>query len=628
MDQAKRKLTAILSADVKGYSRLIGEDEEGTIRTLKAHMEVIAGFIQQYRGRIVATGGDSVLAEFVSVVDAVRCAVEIQEDLGRKNSEFPETRRIAFRIGVNLGDVVEEGDNILGDGVNIAARVQGLAEAGGICITGTVYDQIKKKLNVSYTYLGEQSVKNIEDPIRTYKVRTEPQAGSPKAVEGKKPARLGLSKAMIAILGIVVIVGAAILYQFVFRPSSSKTDVASREKMAFPLPDKPSIAVLPFVNISENPKQDPVSDGMTVEIINALSKVPEVFVIDRNSTFFYKGKATNVRQVAEDLGVQYILEGSVQRFGDTVRVTAQLIDAINGHHLWSERYNRSVKDIFALQDEITMRIVTELRVKLAEGEGARVYEKGTNNLQAYLKVVEGEHYRRQENKEANAVAIRLYREALELDPNYAVAYIELSRALTRTVLLYATTSPKETLSNAMKLAQKAVELDSSSAEALAAVSLVFLTMHQPDKAIEVGERAVRLNPNSNWALDTLAMSLNASERGEEALPLLRQAIRLNPFVPIYYVQVGNSCLQTGRYEEGIAAVKKALKLAPNNLFANIFLTCLYMYARREDEARTTAAEIQRIDPDFSLERWSKVSPWKEGPVKDRQIDALRKAGLK
>jgi adenylate cyclase len=314
--------------------------------------------------------------------------------------------------------------------------------------------------------------------------------------------------------------------------------------------------------------------------------------------------------------------------GDAVRVTAQLIDAISGHHLWSERYDRSVKDIFALQDEITMRILTELRVKLAEGEGARVYEKGTKNLQAYLKVVEGEHYRRQENKEANAVAIRLYREALELDPNYAVAYIELSRALTRTVYFGASESPKETLSNAMKLAQKAIELDSSSAEAHAAVSLVFLAMHQPDKAIEVGERAVRLKPNSNWALDTLAMSLNASWRGEEALPLLRQAIRLNPFVPIYYVQVGNACLQTGRYEEGIAAVKKALKLAPNNLFANIFLACLYMYAGREDEARAAAAEIQRIDPNFSLERWSKVSPWKEGPVKDRQIDALRKAGLK
>jgi TolB-like protein/Flp pilus assembly protein TadD len=431
---------------------------------------------------------------------------------------------------------------------------------------------------------------------------------------------------LVAMIAVIAGVAAMAIWKLHLGPASVK--VASAEKMAFPLPDRPSIAVLPFVNISKDPKQDPISDGMTEEIINALSKVPEVFVIARNSTFVYKGKTADVRQVAEDLGVQYILEGSVRMSGDTVRVTAQLIDAINGHHLWSDRYDRSVKDIFALQDEITMRILTELRVKLTHVEESRITEKGTNNLQAYLKVVEGDGYFDQQNKEANAVANRLYREALELDPKYAMAYIRLSWALSRGVSLGATDSPQETLANAMKLAQKAVELDRSSAEAHAAVSRVFLNMRQHDKAIEYGERAVRLDPNSTWALHNLAISLSASWKGEEALPLHRQAIRLNPFVANYYMMLGAACRQTGRYEEGITAEKKALRLAPNNLFANIQLVSLYMYAGREDEARAAVAEIHRIDPNYSLEKFSKFYPVKKGPERDRLIDALRKAGLK
>ena len=440
--------------------------------------------------------------------------------------------------------------------------------------------------------------------------------------------KLGQSRQFWVVLVTAIVLVAGVAAMAIWKLYTPPLQAASTEKMAFPLPDKPSIAVLPFVNISKDPKQDPITDGMTEEIINALSKVPEVFVIARNSTFVYKGKTTDVRQVAEALGVQYILEGSVRMSGDTVRVTAQLIDAINGHHLWSERYDRSVKDIFALQDEITMRILTELRVKLTHVEEARILEKGTSNLQAYLKVVEGDGYFDQQNKETNAVAMRLYREALELDPKYATAYTGLSLVLRRDVDFGASESPKEDLSNALKFAQKAVELDGSSAEAYAAVSWVLMAMRQHDKAIEYGERAVRLNPNSSLALHALAISLSSSWRGEEALPLHRQAIRLNPFVPPYYMLLGVACLQTGRYEEGIAAEKKALKLAPNNLWANIQLVSLYMYAGREDEARATVAEIHRIDPNYSLEKFSKFYPVKEGPERDRLIDALRKAGLK
>ena len=317
-----------------------------------------------------------------------------------------------FRIGVNLGDVVEEGDNILGDGVNIAARVQSLAEAGGICISGTAYDQVKKKLVLGYEYLGEQTVKNITEPVRVYRVWMEPEAAPAKLGKEKKPVGKWLSKAALAIIAVVVIAGAVILYQFALRPSPPKMEVASKEKMAFPLPDEPSIAVLPFVNMSEDPKQEFLCDGITESIITALSKVPRLFVIARNSTFTYKGKPVKVKQVSEELGVRYVLEGSVQRSGDRVRITAQLIDALTGDHLWAERYDRDLKDIFALQDEITIKILTAIRVKLTEGEqasGAEKYFRGKQGLDCYLKILEASDYLQRCNIEDNNVARRIDR---------------------------------------------------------------------------------------------------------------------------------------------------------------------------------------------------------------------------
>ncbi len=405
-------------------------------------------------------------------------------------------------------------------------------------------------------------------------------------------------------------------------------EVASEEKMAFPLPDLPSIAVLPFTNMSGDPKQEFLADGITESIITSLSKLPWLFVIARNSTFIYKRKPVTVKQVSEDLGVRYVLEGSVQRSDDRIRITAQLIDAIKGHHLWADRYDRSVKDIFALQDEITMKILTELRVTLTGGQAARVSAKGTDNLQAYLKVLEGNRHMVQYNKEANAAAIRLFQEAIELDPNHAMAYIRLSRAYTTDVYFRPGESREEKLSNAMKFAQKAIELDNSSAEAHATLSYALLTMRQHDKAIEVGERAVKLDPNSASALFSLAQCLHFSGRWEEGLPLLRQAIRLSPFVPIFYTYFGAACRETGRYEEGITALKKSLKSAPNDLFANIALASLYVYAEREDEARAAIAEIMRIDPNFSLKRLGNTQPWKESVDTSRYIEAMQKAGLK
>jgi adenylate cyclase len=625
----KRKLAAVFSADVAGYSRLMGEDEAATLTTLEAYKQVLFVLIRQHRGRVVASPGDNVLAEFASVVDAVQCGVAVQKEIEARNTELPESRRMRFRIGINLGDVIEEGDSIYGDGVNIAARLESLADPGGICISKTAFDQIESKLPLGYESLGEQSVKNISKPVGTYKVLMEPRVSVKAQPEAKPKVGARRWSVFIAVLGVlVVMVGAAAFWYFARPPTQPPVEKASRQEMAFPLPDKPSIAVMPFLNMTGEQNQDFFCDGLSESLITALSKVPQLFVIARDSTFRYKGRAGSAKQVSEELGVEYVLEGGVQRSGDRVRVTVQLIDALRGHHLWSERYDRGVQDIFDLQDEITMKILTELRVKITEGEEVRIHGKGTNNLQAYLKVLEGDGYRYQFNREANAVSKRLLQESVRLDPNYATAYIHLALTLAEEVLLGASESPAETLSSGMKMAQKAIELDDSSAEAHAALSLILLMMRQHDKAIDVGERAVKLGPNCTMALYYLAMSLNYSSRNEEALPLARQAIRLNPFHPVPYFQLGLACRETGRYEEGIAALKKCLQIAPNDVIANAVLVALYMYAGREDEARAAVAEIHRIDPNFSLEKFARGLPWKEGPRRDRYIGAMRRAELK
>jgi len=625
----KRKLAAILSADVVGYSRLMGEDEATTVRTLETYKRVISDLIHQHRGRVVDAPGDNILAEFASVVDAVQCAVAAQKEIQARNLELPENRKMQFRIGINLGDVIEEGDRLYGDGVNIAARLETLAEPGGICVSKTAFDHIESKLPLGYEYLGEQTVKNIAKPVPAYKVLMEPRVTIKASAQAKPKEGARSRSRVIALVSILILVAiAAAFWRFFLSNALLPKKKAFKQQVALSLRDKPSIAVMPFVNMSGDQSQGFFCDGLSESLITALSKVPQLFVIARDSTFRYKGKGVNAKQVSEELGVRNVLEGSVQKAGDRVRLMVQLIDGPTARQIWSERYDRSVRDIFDLQDEITMKILTELRVKLTEGETVRIQARGTNNLQAYLNVLEATGYRNQHTKETTAVAKRLLEEAVRLDPNYAMAHTDLANTTAMEVWTGASQSPQETLAKAMKEAQRAVELDNSSAEALAAVSHVFLLLHQHDKAIEVGERAVKLNPNSARALFFLAVALNHSFRPEEALPLLRQAIVLNPLFPQQYHNVGIAYRETGRYEEGIAEVKKALQLSPNYVLAHITLVTLYSYAGLEDEARAAATEVMRINPNFSLIKYAKQIPWKEGPRKERMMEALRKAGLK
>jgi adenylate cyclase len=616
----KRKLTAILSADVKGYSRLMGEDEEATVRTITAHRKVITSVIQKYRGRVVDSPGDNILAEFISVVDAVQSAVEIQEVIRAKNAELPDERKMEFRIGINLGDVIQEGERIYGDGVNIAARVEGLADPGGICISGSAYEQIENKLALGYDYIGEHTVKNIVKPIRVYRVPTGPEILQ-KVTEEKKPAPSWQRAALAVVIALVVVAGGVAIWKS-YRPSTPPMEAASVEKMAFPLPDKPSIAVLPFENLSEDPKQEYFSDGLTEEIISALGSVPQLFVIARNSTFTYKGKPVKVQQVAEELGVRYVLEGSVRKGGDKIRITAQLIDALNGHHLWAKRYDRNLSDIFAVQDEITKKIITAMQVKLTEGEQARAAARGTDNLEAYLKCLQANEYLHRGNIENNALAKQLTEEAIALDPEYAWAYYNLGRARQSDVWYGTSKSPKQVLAEATELLQKAIDLDDNLAEAHGLLGFLYSVEKRHDKALAQGKKAVALNPNSAMAHLWLGKVHTFAGRYEESIPAYKIAIRLNPIPPSFYSwSLGLSYGLAGQYDEAIPWCEKAVHQAPDSLMARIMMTAVYSWSGRDEEARAAAAEVLRINPDFSLERFSKRAG-------SSLVSALRKAGLK
>ena len=586
-----------------------------------------------------------------------------------------------FRIGINLGDVIEEGEKIFGDGVNIAARLESLSEAGGICISGTAFDQVRNKLELGYEYLGEQSVKNIALLVRVYKVLMGPEAaGKVIGVKKAKPRQWQMAT-MGLVIGVIVVVAAVVIWKLytpsapqpeitlkekvvasppekvptvvppstevapkekvtppspekVSKPAVSpapKVEVASKEKMVFPLPDKPSIAVLPFTNMSGEKELEYFSDGLAEGIINGLSKSDRIFVIARNSTFTYKGKPVKVKQVAEEMGVRYVIEGSVQQERNRVRITAQLIDALTGRHLFSERYDRDLKDILNLQDEITMKVLTAVQVKLTMGEAARLSEKGTKNLDAYLKVLQArEHKGGTLNKERVERAIQLLEEAIALDPEYAYAYSVLSTAHFDLVITGASESPRESLQRALELGKKAIALDDSNSTIHASLTFPYIYLREFDKAISEAEKAISLGPNSATAYWALGTALSLSGRPQEAIPMLQKSLRLSP-IPVHSQVLGilaSSYSWLGQYEETIATYKKVLQIyGPDHLLAHIGLAVTYALMDREKEAYAEGAEVLRIDPKFSWERWIKGLPYDQSR-KDRMADALRKAGLK
>jgi adenylate cyclase len=618
----KRKLTAILSADVVGYSRLMEDNEQATIQTLNTYRDSMSTLVQQHRGRVVDTTGDNLLAEFSSVVDAVNCAVETQKELSERNADLPENRRMLFRIGVNLGDIVEEGDRIYGDGVNIAARLEGLAEAGGICISRTVYDHVKKKLELGYEYLGEHSVKNISEPVHVYKVLMEPEVAG-KVIGEKRKEKRRMALAAVVVL-LIVIGGLAGWYLYI--QQAKRIEPASVEKMAFRLPEKPSLAVLPFDNMSGDPKQDYFSDGLTDQIISALSKLPYLFVIARNSTFTYKGKPVKVQQVAEEMGVRYVLEGSVQKTEDRVRITVQLIDALKGHHIWSESYDRDLKDIFALQDEITMKVATAMRVKLTAGEQARLFTKGTKNLKAYLKHLEAVEPFFLYKKDANDRAKQLLEEAIAIDPEFSNAYSFLSACHWMDAMFGWSKSPNKSIKRAFELSQKALSIDDSLEQPHEIISRIYVFQKKYEKAIAEAQLGLKTNPNGSWINWNLGWVLRCAGRPEEGILWMEKSIRLDPVPKVsQFDSLGRAYFLAGRYEEALEKYKMAVKLNPDYRDAHVGLAATYSVLGREEEARTEASEILRIEPSFTISKYEKFMFVQRGL--EPEIEGLRKAGL-
>jgi adenylate cyclase len=577
----KRKLTAIFSADAVGYSRLMGEDEAATIMTLEAYKQVMFSLIKQHRGRVVDSPGDNVLAEFSSVVDAVECGVEIQKEIKSRNAVLPENRRMEFRIGINLGDVIEKGERIYGDGVNIAARIESLAEGGGICVSGSTYEQVEHKLPLNYEDMGNHKVKNVVRPIHVYKVLIDLASAVPRVNE--EPESIAM----------------------------------------------PSIAVMPFVNLSGDAEQEYFSNGITEEIITSLSKTPKLLVIDRNSTFAYKTKTTDLRQIGRELGVQYILAGSVRRAGDRVRVNAQLIDAGRGEHLWADRYDGELKDIFALQDEITLRITQALQIKLTEGEQARIYGRGTDNLDAYLKWLQGQDLLIRGNKDDNALARRMFEDAIRSDPDWAQAYVLLGWTYLHESLFGWSSSPKASFDEAINLGRKSLMLDDSLPGPHGLMSQIHLHKREHDEAIAEAQKAVTLGPGLAFVYTWLGSALMYAGRSHEAIRFLEKAIRLNPFPPAYCLRdLGEAYRMAERYTEAVTEFKRAVQANPHYLGAHVSLACTYTLMGRGNDAEAAAAEILRIDPDFSVQDYAKALPYKEMTDLNRVIEALRKAGLK
>jgi TolB-like protein/class 3 adenylate cyclase/Tfp pilus assembly protein PilF len=620
----ERKLAAILSADVEGYSRLMDDDEEATVRTLTSYRSAISDLVQQYRGRVVDSPGDNILAEFKSVVDAVNCAVEIQRELAERNAELPYHRMMQFRIGVNLGDVIDEDGRIYGDGVNIAARVESLAEAGGICISGRAHTQIENKLGLEYEDLGKHEVKNISRPIQVYRVLSFPGAAAHRVVQAKETlGRRWRNITIFAAVAVVIIGGLAFWQYYMRRPT---LEPASIEKMALQLPDKPSIAVLPFNNFSKDPGQEYIADGISENIITTLSKTAKLFVIARNSAFAYKGKPVSVKQVSEDLGVRYILEGSVQISNNRIRITAQLIDAIKGAHIWAQKYDKNIDDIFQLQDEIALKILEALRVELTEGEQAILIGADTKNIDAYLSFLKGLEQTWRFNKEAIALARKAAQAAIEIDPMYPSGYRLLAWTHMMDIWLGASKDPKMSVKKAFKLLEKVRSLDENSPGYYFLMGQLLLLTRQHDKAIKSGERAVSLSPNNSTFLNGLALIHRYNGEPEKALSLQKKALRLNPYPEsLYYTNLGHIYVAIEKYEEAIQAYRKAAQISPNQYLNHLGLASAYSQLGHTEKARAAMSEALALRPQLSFE--SVKTFYRHKTDLDRFVARMEMAGL-
>ncbi len=584
-ERAQRKLVAIVAADIAGYSRLIGMDEEGTLRDLRAHRaELIDPLFSEHGGRIANTAGDSLLLEFASVVDAVRCVLAMQCGMAERNTEIDQDKQILFRVGINVGDVVAEGNDLLGDGVNIAARVESLAKPGGMAISDDAYRQVRDRLDISWSDGGEYEVKNIARPVKVWR----------------------------------------------WAPDEPHKDaVAEADEQPLSLPDKPSIAVLPFDNMSGDPEQEYFADGITEDIITSMSKVSSLFVIARNSTFTFKGKPVKVQDVGRDLGVRYVLEGSVRKAGSRVRVTAQLVDALNGQHLWAERYDRDLDDIFSLQDELSLKIVTSAAVRLSEQDSHRLMQRNTDNVDAYDHLLRGRDHLLRHTPEANALALDHFERAAALDPGYAAPYVHLAETHLQQMQLGWSPDPTDQLAHALECVKRAIAVDDEYAPAHGVLGQIYLWRKDYERAVIEGECRVALNPGDAEGIATLAMTLVFAGEPERALDAMARAMRLDPQYPFWHLHVVGLChFALERYDDAIAAFQRCIVRNPDSMPPHMVLAAAAALVGDMQTATSELAESKRLNPDLSLTFVSEQIPYRRAEDIDRLVAGLKKAGLK
>ena len=614
----QRKLTAILCADVHGYSRLMGADEEATLETLTAYRKVFTSKIKKHRGRVVDAKGDALLAEFAAVTDAVSCAVEIQRELAERNTELSDNRRMDFRIGINLGEVMVKGEEIYGDGVNVAARLESLAEPGGICISRPVYDQVKAKLELEYEYLGEQQVKNIEEPVRAYRVLSVPGAAAHTVIRARRSVAANWRIAALGVVVVLLAAGGGLLAWNAYRQPGSEQATEGSDTGSV------TIAVLPFTNMSGNPEQEYFSDGITEDLITELSRFSELGVIARNSTFRYKGRAVDVKQVGSELGARYVVEGSVRKSGSRVRISAQLIDAASAKHIWAERYDRDLRDVFALQDEITQAIAAALPSVVRKSEERKALRKHPADYRAWDYYLRGRgqltiwDYK---DPEVVRKGRAYFVKALELDPNYVSAL----RGVGFSDLLLAKWDGKKALNNAYRLATKAQNLEPKDPRTEWLLGLLYLKLKEPEKALAAYRRGHKLNPNDPGILLSYGWALGTVGKAEQGVPLVKKAMRLNPFPPrYYYYNAAVTYLRADQYRVVIETLEPVGRPSPAELR---LLIVSYIRLGNLSEARKYKDKFLEKIPDFSLSAY-KARLEKRGYFRlDAYIEDLRKAGL-
>jgi adenylate cyclase len=621
-----RKLAAVLSVDAVGYSRLMQQDDVRTVQTIKKCREIISQQVFAHAGRVVDSPGDNLLAEFSSVIDAVKCALEIQSVLGVFNSAAPDTEKMHFRIGVNMGDIIFDEDRIYGDGINTAARLERLADGGGICISGSAYEQVKSKIEFGCSYLGRHEVKNIADPVPVYRIWPDDRGGECQVAEvrEKQAARPRWMITGVAAMMVGIIAGGLWMVLSHRSPLPEDGSVAIMERNV--AAEKPSIAVLPFVNLSEDKQQEYFSDGIASDLATDLSKFGQLIVAASTTAAEYKGKSEDIKEIGRQLGVGYILEGSVQKAGERVRINAQLIETDNGSHVWAERYDRLLKDLFEIQDEIIENIVRSLAFEISEAEHRRVLRKAAPDLAAYDLAMQAWHQNFKRTREGNRKARELFEKAIELDPNYAEAYVGLAENRLMAAVYTWTQFPVKALEEAYKYAKKAVEIEPSNAFAHATVGYIYMRAGEYDLAISELQRAIELNPNDWRSYRHLGAIMLYSGRTDEALKWYEISMRYDPYVsPGMLMNIGIGNYLKGEYDEALQWLEKGATLAPSFLGCHIILAATYAQMGRMDDAAREVAQIQRLAPFFEVELYG--GAYRNPRDRSKIVAGLVKAGL-